>query len=372
VDGYRLRRRRRSSSARSVSWRSTSAAIPPAGSLRDIGDNGAPSPLLPSGALTGIPLPSDLEAGGRLRLPDGTAIPATTSGAGAALADELLATMAHYVTTDNLVGPAPLVNVVPKHVAYIEELLIQHADAPERLLYVGARFAEFAGWLYQGTGDARAALQWSNVALEFARHCGDPQLTSYIWMRKSNIGSDARRAQLAIAFAGAALEDAKALTPHQRAVALRQEAHAHALAGDADASARAIDLAYSFASRPAGSKDDIAQYCTPAYVEMEAAHCLIELGRPDQAIATLQRGLADWHPAFRRDLGLGLARLAVAHARAEDADNAVAIAEHALAIALDTRSRRTADQLSRLPGLLQAIGADEPARHLRHRLTALR
>jgi hypothetical protein len=157
VDSYRLRRRRRSSSARSVSWRSTSAAIPPAGSLRDIGDNGAPSPLLPSGALTGIPLPSDLEAGGRLRLPDGTAIPATTSGAGAALADELLATMAHYVTTDNLVGPAPLVNVVPKHVAYIEELLIQRADAPERLLYVGARFAEFAGWRYQDTGDARAA-----------------------------------------------------------------------------------------------------------------------------------------------------------------------------------------------------------------------
>lgn len=74
------------------------------------------------------------------------------------------------------------------------------------LLYVAARFAEFTGWLHQDAGDLHAAMRWSNTALDLAQEAGDAHLTSYIRMRKSNIASDARKPDLTIAFARAALQ----------------------------------------------------------------------------------------------------------------------------------------------------------------------
>jgi tetratricopeptide (TPR) repeat protein len=304
-------------------------------------------------------------------LPGGAVVPEVATESGRALATSLIATLEAYAATDNLVGPRPLLAVVPRQIAFIEHRLVNSGGRSHaRLLYAGARFAEFAGWLHQDIGDPRSALQWSNVALEFAREAGDTDLMSYIWMRKSNIGSDTRRPHLALAFVQAALEGSSALAPRLRAVAFRQQAHAHALAGDGDACARALDHAYEDAD--ADDEAEIARYCTPSYVEMEAAHCWIELGRPQRAIDTLQQGLADWHPGFRRDLGLCLARLAVAHAGSDEPDNAVAVAEHAIAIAVDTRSHRTSYQLARIPALLDGAGARDAAEQARHMLTALR
>jgi hypothetical protein len=56
---------------------------------------------------------------------------------------------------------------------------------------------------------------------------------------------------------------------------------------------------------------------------IEAAHCWVELGQPDRALGVLQQGLMQWRPEFRRDLGLGLARFAVAHARTGAVDDAL-------------------------------------------------
>lgn len=118
---------------------------------------------------------------------------------------------------------------------------------------------------------------------------------------------------------------------------------------------------------------DIARYCTPSYVEMEAAHCWVELGKPDKALTTLQQGLADWQPDFRRDLGLCLARLAVAHASTGQPDDALTVAQHSLVIAAETGSHRTARQLHRATELLATAGAPDHVQYLRHTLrTTLR
>lgn len=306
-----------------------------------------------------------------MTLSDGLVVPELSADAAPALATSLINTLESYAATDNLVGPRPLLPVVPQQIAFIEERLLESSGRSQaQLLYAGARFAEFAGWLHQDIGDLGAALQWSNVALEFARAAGDTDLASYIWMRKSNIGSDTGRPHLAVAFAQVALEGASKLHPRLRAVALRQQAHDHALAGDVDACARALDRAYEDAT-DADDEAEIARYCTPSYVEMEAAHRWIELGRPERAIATLQQGLAAWHSGFRRDLGLCLARLAVAHAGNGDAQDALNVAEHAQAIAADTRSHRTSYQLSHVPALLDGSGARDAAEQARHMLAEL-
>ena len=308
-----------------------------------------------------------------VRLPGGPAVPAATARTEPALAESLLITLDQYATTDNLAGPRSLLLVAAQQVRFAEHLLAgSRGRGRAQMLYVSARFAEFTGWLHQDAGDLRAAMQWSNTALDLAQEAGDTHMVSYIRMRKSNIASDARKPDLAVAFARAALQNPGALTPRLRAVALRQEAHGYALAGEYDACARALDHAFQHAVDAPDDEADIARYCTPSYIEMEAAHCWIELGKPAMAITTLQQGLADWQPKFRRDLGLCLARLAVAHAGTEQPDEALTVAQHAVAIAAGTRSDRTARQLHRASDLL-AVRTPDHAQHLRHTLrTALR
>ena len=133
-----------------------------------------------------------------------------------------------------------------------------------------------------------------------------------------------------------------------------------------------LQQAYELANQPVEDENDIARYCTPSYIEMEAANCWVELEKPKEAIKTLHQGLKVWQPEFRRDLGLCLSRLAVAYAISEEPGNAVAVAQQSLSIAANTRSERIAGQLARVPGLLTTIGAGDQATQLRRQLATLR
>ncbi|GAA1992700.1 helix-turn-helix transcriptional regulator [Amycolatopsis minnesotensis] len=299
-------------------------------------------------------------------LPGGVTVPAATARTEPALAESLLITLQQYAATDNLTGSHSLLPIAAQHMVVIEHLLQgSRGRTHAQLLGVSARFAEFTGWLHQDTGHLQAATHWSNTALAFAEEAADLHLISYIRMRKSNIASDARNPALVVTFAQAALQNPAALTPRLKAVALRQEAHGYALAGDHDACARVLDQALQHAVDAPDDETDIAGYCTPGYVEMEAAHCWVELGKPAKALATLPQGLARWNPHFRRDLGLCLARLAVAHAGSGQLDEAFSVAQHSLTIASDTRSQRTARQLRRTSELLTSAGAADQAHYLR-------
>ena len=306
-------------------------------------------------------------------LPDGPLVAATSLHTESALADSLLGTLDLYSGMDNLAGPQPLVNIAPRQLRFVESLLSEaRGKDHKKLLYVGARYAEFAGWVYQDTGALNSAMQMSNNALDFAQEADDEMLISYILMRRSNIATDAKRPELALKLADAALDKSAHLPPRYCAVALHQRAHAFAQLGQADACASTLELAFKFAERSVGSEKDLAQYCTPEYVEMEAAHCWIELGQADRAIDTLRHSLAEWKPEFRRDLGLCLARLAVAHASTGQIENALIVANRSLEIARDTKSFRTEDQLSRLPRMLIGRGAEDGARRFDRSLRSLK
>jgi tetratricopeptide (TPR) repeat protein len=305
-------------------------------------------------------------------LPDGPLVAATSSHTESALADSLLKTLDLYSGMDNLAGPQPLVNIAPQQLRFVEDLL-SNARGKDRkqLLRVGARYAEFAGWIYQDTGALNSAMQMSSIALDFAQEAEDEALISYILMRRSNIATDAKRPELALKLANAALDKANDLPPRYRAVALRQRAHAYAQLDKSGECASTLELALKCAERSVDSDNDLAQYCTPEYVEMEAAHCWIELQQADKAIDTLQHSLEGWKPEFRRDLGLCLARLAVAHASSDQIENALIVADRALEIARETKSFRTADQLARIPGILIERGARDEARRFDRSIRSL-
>lgn len=264
------------------------------------------------------------------------------------LAVYLRSVFSEYARADNLLGSRHLLGVVAAQLAIVEQACAA-ARGPIRseLLEIGARYAECAGWLHQDSGDIQSAQRWSSRALDFAYELGEPQLTSYVLMRRSNVATDAGDAGAGLGLANAALRDADRLTPGLRAVALRQRAHAHALAGEPDDCARAIDETLSEVAEPPES-DGLTAYCTPSYVAMEAGDAWMHLDRPAHAIPIYEDGLRRWPSGFERDRGLCLSRLAVAYAVSGQVEQAAITGRQAAAAVGAASSARSVAQLRRL------------------------
>jgi DNA-binding transcriptional regulator YiaG/tetratricopeptide (TPR) repeat protein len=281
-----------------------------------------------------------------------------------------------YVKIDNLLGPAHLLDLVALHLNFIGELLtLASGRVRVELLTVGAWYAEFAGWLYQDAGNPRVATYWTDRALSWVQAADDPLRVSYVLMRKSNQASGLGDAGRTLDLARAALRGEDRLAPRVRALALRQEARGHALSGDPTACARALDAALEQAAAAPGDHGDddraLAGYCTPSYIDGEAADCWMLLGQPRKAVAILEHGLAAWPAPYQRDRGLNLARLAVAHATDREPEQACAVAQEAAGIVSNTWSARATAELRRLPTLLAAWPDLAPVVELRETLAAL-
>jgi transcriptional regulator with XRE-family HTH domain len=280
-----------------------------------------------------------------------------------------------YVKIDNLLGPAHLLDLVALHLNFIGELLtLASGQIRVELLTVGAWYAEFAGWLYQDAGHPQAATYWTDRALSWVQAADDPLRVSYVLMRKSNQASGLGDAARTLDLARAALRGKDRLAPRVRALALRQEARGHALSGDPAACARALEAAQEQAAAPGDQGDDeraLAGYCTPSYIDGEAADCWMLLEQPRKAVTILEHGLAAWPAPYQRDRGLNLARLAVAHAADREPEQACAVAQEAAGIVSNTWSARATAELRRLPTLLAAWPDMAPVTELRETLAAL-
>jgi len=283
--------------------------------------------------------------------------------------------LSEYAKIDNLLGPAHLLALTSLHLSFISELLtVASGEGRAELLTVGARYAEFTGWLQQDAGDPQAAAYWSDRALGWAQATGNDLMVSYVLMRKSNQASSLGDAPRTLGLARAALRGQDRLSPRARALALRQEARGHALSGDPTGCARALDAARDQAAAPEdhGEGDrTLTGYCTPAFIEMEAADCAMLLGQPDQAVVTFEHGLATLPGQYQRDRAVNLARLAVAYAASREPERACAVAQEAAAIVSSTWSARAVAELRRLPELLSAWQDSSPVVGLEATLAAL-
>lgn len=301
-----------------------------------------------------------------LRLPDGKAVPIAAPSAEPILADSLLTTLYQYIRTDMVTGPHALLPVVTQQARFIAQLhQASHGRARIKIQTVRARFAEFLGWLNQDAGNLSAAVEYTKTAEALAEEAGDELLLSYVRMRQSNLAADAGIPRVAIELAQGALQTPARLTPSLRAVALGQLAHGHAQLGRATECARALDQALDDAAHTGSVDNDLAGYCTPEFIAMEAADCWIQLDRSEQAITALEPGLHRWQPGNRRDLGRALALLALAQARTGQPDQALDIAKHSLTIVAETHSARAEKPLFGVMSELISIGAADHAGELR-------
>jgi transcriptional regulator with XRE-family HTH domain len=248
-----------------------------------------------------------------------------------------------FSTADWILGSQLVLPSIPRHLALVDQLLGETTgQARTELLTVGARWAEFAAWLYQDAGHARPAASWADRAMEWAEEAGNPVMVAYVLVRKANQAAERRDAARTVGLAQAAQRHR--LPARVQAVALQQEAHGHALIGDETQSLRALDQSLTLAAR---GDEGPGRYCTPGYVEIQRATCWQELGQPGRAIPVLERELAGLPAVHHRDRGVYLARTAAAYTAIGERDHALAMVREARAVATATGSRRILRELRR-------------------------
>ncbi|MEV4613793.1 hypothetical protein AB0K43_14525 [Kitasatospora sp. NPDC049258] len=264
-------------------------------------------------------------------------------------AAQLRTIMPSHYRAANLFGPKHALDPVERHLRSIDRLQL-HAGGAVRddLLTLGARMAEFLGWLYQDLGDFSQASQWSDQAMEWSQETGDDLMAAYVLFRKSNQATARRRPQQAVSLARAA-QRAPGVTPRIRALAAQQEAQGHALMGNTSFAQAKFGEAAELAAAPDEPAEDAAldtAYCTPTYVEMQRANCWIELGDPERAARVFEAELAALPQVYRTDQGVYLSRLARAYATAGEPEQSAQAADRALSIALETESVRALGELA--------------------------
>jgi tetratricopeptide (TPR) repeat protein len=273
-----------------------------------------------------------------------------------------------HTLLDNAAGPGLVLDVIGIQVQQVRRLAER---GPVEAVKLASRFTESAGWLHQDSGDLGQALRLTDEAVELAQVAGDPFLTAYALMRKSNVLTALGEAQRARLTAYRAADLAARETPDQHAVCLRQVALAEAALGDEHAARDAVERALILNSTASDGQNTFLAYCTSSYLEMEHALCLLVLDQPGAAAAACQRALRSWPAGLVRDEGLCLVRLAAAQLRTDDVDEACASALRAIDRVQVAPSARTLEQLRTVSTAMQPYRESRSVRQFREALASV-
>ncbi|WP_329283503.1 helix-turn-helix domain-containing protein [Streptomyces sp. NBC_01451] len=302
--------------------------------------------------------------------PDGTGPASPASGAGMLEASRSLFT--HYRKLGQTVEPGLLLPVLIAQTHTLRELSAQTDIGTRRqLLALGSRYAEYVGWLVQETGDERAALWWTQRAVDLAAAGGDEALAGYALVRRALVTLYRDDAEQTVDLARRA--QSSKLPPRIRGLAAQREAQGHALAGDLNACLRALERArILLALRDDGSDEPvIGTMHLPDPVGMATGWCLVDLGRPREASEELDRQLAlVGQDAVRTQVRYGVRR-ALAYASAGEIDHACALTASLLDGVAAVRSATVTTDLQRLARILARHANLPSVRQLGPRLGTL-
>lgn len=282
--------------------------------------------------------------------------------------------LATYAVSDGMRGPKETLPLVLAIIAAAEHAAREARPSVRReLLAVGARSAEFAGWLYRDSAALRLAGYWHDRAVEWAQMAGETALQGYVLLKKSQAAWDERDAPRMLMLAHAARHGPWVLPPWVQAEAIQQEARAEAMLGaDITTIAASLDEARNLLTRAqpgsGGDGSTLAAHYGTSLLAMQMAICYCEAGQPAHAAEIYDEYLtAD---AFsRRDYGYFRALAGIAVASAGRPDDAAAIGRESLGIAAATGSLRTLTELSRLAERLGAWPGRPAVRLFRAELT---
>ncbi|WP_432830659.1 hypothetical protein [Dactylosporangium sp. CA-092794] len=269
-----------------------------------------------------------------------------------------------------------LLGVVERHAMEVKP------GVRSELLAVGARGAEFTGWLYRDLGQPALAAYWRHRAASWSSAIGDETMRAYVLLKNSQAAWDRRDAADMLELIRQVHEGPWRLPSRVRAEALQQEARGQAMASgrktvveDKLGEARALLLQQAVVEQ--ADHTGLAEHYDQALLGVQTAMCYRENGQIERARALYERWLSP-KVFSRRDYGYFLALKAETIAVDGDPDAAAEAGTTALAIAAATDSIRSLGELRRLAGrlaprssrpavaaYLHAFGAELDLRRLR-------
>ena len=222
-----------------------------------------------------------------------------------------------------------------------------------QLLGIGARAAEFTGWLYRDAGGRTQAAYWRDRATEWAQEAGDLAMQGYVLLRKSQAAWDDRDAPRMLTLARAAQDGPWRVPPRVRAEAAQQEARAQAMLG---ARLPTVQSKLHEAEQLLGEADgeDLGSTYTYPLFTVQAALCYCEAGQPERALEAHSRWQAH-HGFSRRDRAYFLSLMGTSLARAGQPEEAARVGLAAHDTAGDVSSSRIRLELRRLVTVLRRL-----------------
>lgn len=216
------------------------------------------------------------------------------------------------------------------------------------LLSVAALYAEFVGWLHEESADADGAEQWTARAMQQAQAAEDRDMVAYTYVRMSQLAADDHDRMIGLARAA---QREPAISPVLRVLALEQEARGLAQARDEAACLDRLEQATMLIDRVEHQATDeyrVGYWTDIEHLELQRASCLLDLGRPHEAITIYNRLRPRWGHICPWVQGVHTAKLARAYATVGDFDQAASAGLDAGSLARVTGSLHVTRELREL------------------------
>jgi transcriptional regulator with XRE-family HTH domain len=286
------------------------------------------------------------------------------------IVDHLECQLADCAADDRIRGPKQSIPMALGLVAAVEDMTKDaKPDVRRSLLQVGARTAEFIGWLYRDIAMPNLANYWRDRSMEWAQAAIDFPMQGYVLLKKSQAAWDERDAPRMLTLAEAAQEKLWHLPLRVQAEAVQQEARAQAMiSGDMALIERKLDLARELLMQDTESTG-IATHYNESLFGLQVAICYREAGEAERSVELYERWLS-LQDFSRRDYGYFLSLKSEAMVAIGKPDQAAIGGLEALMLARETNSARTHQEILRLVGNLQPWQHRESVRELRHAVLA--
>ena len=252
------------------------------------------------------------------------------------------------VRADNLLGPRAALGLVRQQITVVESLLPAiRGGLRTDLVSLAAQYAESAAWLFEDSGEHDAAQRWTSRAIEWAYEADDKIMLAWTMYRRSQQATAEWAGAHAVSLARAALRHEPDLPLRMRAAITVQQAHGHALDGDVRTAHHLLDRAHTWAADDTAgdARGGHGSFCTPEYIEVNRADCLLTLRQPHQAVPILENAIPRISAVYQRDKAAALSRAARAYAAVGAVEQAAVSAYAALPVAQGGGSARIALQL---------------------------
>lgn len=238
--------------------------------------------------------------------------------------------------------------------------------ARQKQMIVGARLAEYVGWMWQEAGDDNAALTWTDWAVEIAQEADDSELSEYAAARRALVALYRHDAAQVVALTE---RPAATASPRVRWLSALREAQGHALAGDAARCLAALDRARALTPAAVDSSEPAVLGPAMASDRLAAVTgwCLYDLGRPAEAVPELRRAITTMAPGTREHSRFGV-RLALAYAASGDLHSGCTLMAQLLAAVVQVDSATIRSDLRSFGQVIERHHRDPEAAALRQRL----